>query len=182
MGSLHRSAANSGSAECHTLHLLPGRGLGALIAPPLPSPSCRIAAVRAQGDPSPGQGGLCLGQGRAVSQQTHPVLRARHRDALSETFRCFASSLWPEADTHSPSSAARSRLRGSLGPVSPSEKEIQALLVAALPLPPPACSEFEKHLVRISSRLSSVPFSPPALGRHHCARQGGLVAGQCPVS
>lgn len=61
-------------------------------------------------------------------------------------------------------------------------EEIQALLVAALPLPPPACSEFEKHLVRISSRLSTVPFSPPALGRHHRARQGGLVAGPGPVS
>lgn len=73
---------------------------------------------------------------RSVSQQNRPRrLRARHRDALSETFRCSASSLWPEADTHSPSSAARSRLWGSLGPVSPPEKRFEPCSWLLFPFP-----------------------------------------------
>lgn len=97
---------------------------------PLPAGS---EAVRAQGDPRPG----CWDKlWEGVSQHKRPCrLRPSHRDALSETFCCSASSLWPEADTHSPSSAARSRLSGSLGPVSPPEKRFKPYSWLLFPFP-----------------------------------------------
>lgn len=77
-----------------------------------------------------------MGLWESVSQQNQPCwLWVRHQDALSETFCCSASSLWPEADTHSPSSAARSRLSGSLGPVSPPEKRFKPYSWLLFPFP-----------------------------------------------
>lgn len=127
-----------------------------------------------------GTGFAWCGVWESVGQQNQPCwLRVPHRDALSETFCCFACSLWPEADPHSPSSAARSRLPGSLGPVSPPEKRFKpcSWLLFPFPLQP-----------ALNSRSISFVFHPgSALCPSLHQPWGGIimpdrVAGQCPVS
>lgn len=111
---------------------------GGLIAPPLPSPSCRIRGCPSTRSPLAGVLGQALPVCRlweSVSQQNRPCrLGARHGDELSETFRCFASCLWPGADPHS-ASRARSGLWGSPGPVSPPEKRFKPYSWLLFPFP-----------------------------------------------
>lgn len=73
--------------------------------------------------------------GERESAEPTPLPRGETPGRLSETFFCFASSLWPEADPHSPSSAARSRLSGSPGPVSPPEKRFKPYSWLLFPFP-----------------------------------------------
>lgn len=167
---------------------------GGLIAPPLPSPSSRIGGCPSARSPLGMGVRTCFAcvrdSGEHESAETGtagfaaPLLASTHRDTLGETV-CFAFCLFPLASSRysfTERRAARSRLSGSPGPVSLPEKRFNPYSRLLFPFPLQPASEFQKCRVHVSSWLSTVPFSPPAMGKHHSARQGCVVVVQCPTS